>query len=82
MLKYKCWLVPHKKKSMDTFESDSSKEAAKKFINKNWYKNISVPENPWDNMYAVSVEDFKGCITTWTVTVKPSFCASSFIKKR
>jgi len=81
-MKYTCWFVINKQKSKTIFEVDSPKQAAKALVKRDWYKHVKKIENPWDNVYRIGVEDQCGNVSTWSITIEPSFYAKSFVKFR
>lgn len=83
MLDYKCWFVSDGKNSKITISAVSPKHAAKDFVKKRWchrkWKMRQV-ENPWEHSYPVAVEDFVGEISTWSISIEPSFRCNTFVK--
>jgi hypothetical protein len=81
MLDYKCWFVSDGKNSRIDVSALSPKHAAKDFVKHHWCnrKNKRI-ENPWEHSYPVVVEDFTGIVSTWSISIEPSFCCQSFTK--
>lgn len=81
MLDYKCWFVSDGKNSRISISALSSKHAAKDFVKQRWcHKKMKQIENPWEHSYPVAVEDFVGEISTWSISIEPSFCCQVFVK--